>query len=105
MLYNFNGVLLNVVDIVSVQPTRGQNHEYPFVLTVALRSGQQFAVSYRDEAARKREVNSIAQAYMKAVPAPVSRYEVEQIVSTYTAKIRNDLRTIKKLLKEGVEHG
>ena len=99
MLYNFNGILLNVLDIVSVRPTKGQNQEYPFVLTVALRNGQQFAVSYRDEAACKREVNSIAQAYMKAVPTPVSRYEVEQIVSTYTTKIRNDLRAIKKLLK------
>ena len=86
-------------------PQGGQNQQYSFVLTVVLRNGQRFAFSYRDEAARKREVDSIDQAYMEAVPTPVNRYEVEQIVSTYTAKIRNDLRAIKKLLKEGVEHG
>lgn len=105
MLYNFNGTLINVADIVSVQSTRGQKQDYPFVLTVTLRNGQQFATAYRNEATRDREINSISQAYYKTIPAPVSRYEVEQVVSTYTNKIRNDLRVIKKLLKEGAEHG
>lgn len=105
MLYNFNGTLINLADIVSIQSTRGQKQDYPFVLTVTLRNGQQFATAYHDEAARYREIHGITKAYLIAVPAPVSRYEVETICSTYTKKIRNDLREIKKLLKEGVEHG
>lgn len=39
------------------------------------------------------------------VPTPVTRYEVEQIISTYTNKVRNDLRAIKRMLKEGAENG
>ena len=46
-----------------------------------------------------------AQAYERSVPTPVTRYEVEQIISTYTNKVRNDLRAIKKMLKEGAENG
>ena len=41
MLYNFNGTLLNVADIVTVTSSKGQRSEYPFVLTVAMRNGQQ----------------------------------------------------------------
>ena len=37
MLYNFNGTLLNVADIVTVTSSKGQRSEYPFVLTVAMR--------------------------------------------------------------------
>ena len=48
MLYNFNGTLINTADIVTVSTSKGQRAEYPFVLTVAMRNGQQFAVSYRN---------------------------------------------------------
>lgn len=105
MLYNFNGTLINVADIVSVQSTNGQRSDYPFVLIVALKNGQQFAVSYATEPSRRAEVNRIAQAYERSVPTPVTRYEVEQIISTYTNKVRNDLRAIKRMLKEGAENG
>lgn len=104
MLYNFNGTLINVADIVSVQSTRGQRAEYPFVLTVALRNGQQFSVSYRDEATRRKEVFDIARAFDRSIPEPVTRYEVETIVSKFTEKIRNDIRPIKKFVKEGENH-
>lgn len=70
MLYNFNGTLINVADIVSVQSTKGQRSDYPFVLTVALKNGQQFAVSYATEPSRRAEVNRIAQAYERSVPTP-----------------------------------
>ena len=33
MLYNFNGTLLNVADIVTVTSSKGQRSEYPFVLS------------------------------------------------------------------------
>ena len=105
MIYNFNGTLINVADIVSVQSTKGQRSDYPFVLTVALKNGQQFAVSYATEPSRRAEVNRLAQAYERSVPPPVTRYEVEQIISTYTNKVKNDLRAIKRMLKEGAENG
>lgn len=101
MLYNFNGTLINVADIVYVSPTKGQRAEYPFMLTVALRNGQQFAVSYRDEASRRKETYDIARAFERSIPEPVSRYEIESIVQKFADKIRNDIRPIKKFVKDG----
>lgn len=104
MLYNFNGTLINVEDIVSVKSSQGQQSNYPFVLTVSLRNGQQFAVSYRDDPSRRNEINRISRAYDLTVVPPVNRYEVEQLISSSTAKIRNDLKAIKKMLKEGADN-
>lgn len=97
MLYNFNGTLLNVADIVTVSTSKGQRAEYPFVLTVAMRNGQQFAVSYHNEIDRIREVNEIARAF--------DRYEVESIVEKYIKKVRADLQPLKKFAKESAENG
>lgn len=92
MLYNFNGTLLNVADIVTVTSSKGQRSEYPFVLTVAMRNGQQFAVSYRNEVDR-------------SVVSPVTHYEVESIVEKYIKKVRADLQPLKKFAKESAENG
>lgn len=92
MLYNFNGTLLNTADIVTVSTSKGQRAEYPFVLTVAMRNGQQFAVSYRNEIDR-------------SVVNPVTRYEVESIVEKYIRRVRADFRPLKKFAKESAENG
>ena len=92
MLYNFNGTLLNVADIVTVSTSKGQRAEYPFVLTVAMRNGQQFAVSYHNEIDR-------------SVVNPVTRYEVESIVEKYIRRVRADFRPLKKFAKESAENG
>lgn len=105
MLYNFNGTLLNTADIVTVSTSKGQRAEYPFVLTVAMRNGQQFAVSYRNEIDRTREVNEIARAFDRSVVNPVTRYEVESIVEKYIRKVRADFRPLKKFVKESAENG
>ena len=103
MLYNFNGTLLNVADIVTVSTSKGQRAEYPFVLTVA--NGQQFAVSYHNEIDRIREVNEIARAFDRSVVNSVTRYEVESIVEKYIKKVRADLQPLKKFAKESAENG
>lgn len=105
MLYNFNGTLLNVADIVTVTSSKGQRSEYPFVLTVAMRNGQQFSVCYRNEVDRTREVNAIARALDRSVVNPVTRYEVESIVEKYIKKVRADLQPLKKFVKESAENG
>ena len=105
MLYNFNGTLLNVADIVTVSTSKGRQAEYPFVLTVAMRNGQQFAVSYRNEINRTREVNEIARAFNCSVVNPVTHYEVESIVEKYIKRVRADLRPLKKFAKESTENG
>lgn len=105
MLYNFNGTLLNVADIVTVSTSKGQRAEYPFVLTVAMRNGQQFAVSYHNEIDRTREVNEIARAFDRSVVNPVTCYEVESIVEKYIRRVRADLRLLKKFAKESAENG
>ncbi len=105
MLYNFNGTLLNVADIVTVTSSKGQRSEYPFVLTVAMRNGQQFAVCYHNEIDRIREVNEIARAFDRSVVSPVTHYEVESIVEKYIKKVRADLQPLKKFAKESAENG
>lgn len=105
MLYNFNGTLLNVADIVTVTSSKGQRSEYPFVLTVAMRNGQQFAVSYRNEVDRIREIHEIARAFDRSVVRPVTHYEVESIVEKYIKKVRADLQPLKKFTKESAENG
>lgn len=105
MLYNLNGTLLNVADIVTVSTSKGQRAEYPFVLTVTMRSGQQFAVSYHNEVDRIRDVNGITRAFNCSVVNPVTRYEVESIVEKYIRRVRADLRPLKKFAKESAENG
>lgn len=105
MLYNFNGTLLNVADIMTVSTSKGQRAEYPFVLTVAMRNGQQFAICYRNEIDRTREVNAIARAFDRSVVNPVTHYEVESIVEKYIKGVRADLRSLKKFAKESAENG
>lgn len=105
MLYNFNGTLLNVTDIVTVTSSKGQRSEYPFVLTVAMRNGQQFAVSYRNEVDRIREIHEIVRAFDRSVVSPVTHYEVESIVEKYIKKVRADLQPLKKFAKESAENG
>lgn len=105
MLYNFNGTLLNVADIVPVTSSKGQRSEYPFVLTVAMRNGQQFAVSYRNEVDRIREIHEIARSFDRSVVSPVTHYEVESIVEKYIKKVRADLQPLKKFAKESAENG
>lgn len=105
MLYNLNGTLLNVADIVTVSTSKGQRAEYPFVLTVTTRNGQQFAVSYHNEVDRIRDVNGITQAFNRSVVNPVTRYEVESIVEKYIRRVRADLRPLKKFAKESAENG
>lgn len=104
MLYNFHGTLLNVADIVTVSSSKGQRAEYPFVLTVSMRNGKQFAVCYRNGVDLIREINEIAQAFDRSVVNPVTHYEVESIVEKYIKKVRADLRPLKKLAKESADH-
>lgn len=105
MLYNFNGTLLNVADIVTVSTSKGQRAEYPFGLTVTMRNGQQFTVSYHNEVGRTQEVNRIARAFDCSVVNPATRYEVESIVEKYIKRVRADLRLLKKFEKESTENG
>lgn len=105
MLYNLNGTLLNVADIVTVSTSKGQRAECPFVLTVTMRNGQRFAVSYRNEVDRIREVTGITRAFDRSVVNPVTRYEVESIVEKYIRRVRDDLRPLKKFAKESDENG
>lgn len=105
MLYNLNGTLLNVADIVTVSTSKDQRAERPFVLTVTMRNGQRFAVSYRNEVDRIREVNGITRAFDRSVVNPVTRYEVESIVEKYIRRVRDDLRPLKKFAKESDENG
>lgn len=105
MLYNFNGNLVNVADIVTVTTSKGQNSEYPFTLTVAMRNGQHIAVCYRTDADRRREINQIARSFELSVETPVSRYELETVVEKYIKKVRADIQPLKKLVKESAENG
>ena len=73
MLYNLNGTLINAADIVTVSTGKGQRAEYPFVLTVTMRNGQQLAVNYRNEVDRIRDVNGITQAFNCSMANPVTR--------------------------------
>lgn len=105
MLYNFNGNLVNVADIVTVITSNGQNPTYPFVLTVTMRNGQHIAVNFRTDADRRREINQIARSFELSVETPVSRYELETIVEKYIKKVRADLQPLKKFAKENAENG
>lgn len=105
MLYNLNGTLLNVADIVTVSTSKCQRAEFPFVLTVTMRNGQRFAVNYRNEVDRIREVNGITRAFDSSVVNPVTRYEVESIVEKYIRRVRDDLRPLKKFAKESDDNG
>ncbi len=73
MLYNFNGTLLKQTLLLS----KGQRSEYPFVLTVAMRNGQQFAVRQRKLAAYGKFMRSHEPlTALWSAPSPTTRLSI-----------------------------
>jgi hypothetical protein len=82
MLYKFNANYINLAEIASLSCTASNDTEYPYTLTVFLKDGNKYGVRYTTEQARNAEAWNIMQAHNKTDPEPVSRYEVETIVSS-----------------------
>lgn len=104
MMYDFNGTFINAAEIVSVANKSSGNPAYPFQLVVTLKSGSQFAVNYKDEFSRKAEAQRIARFHDNTCPDPVSRWELQSILDSQTAKLLRYIREIRKLVTEGFGH-
>jgi hypothetical protein len=104
MLYKFNANYINLAEIASLSCTASNDTEYPYTLTVFLKDGNKYGVRYTTEQARNAEAWNIMQAHNKTDPEPVSRYEVETIVSSELEKVRRDFRRLREVIREG-NHG
>lgn len=104
MMYDFNGNFINAAEIVSVSSRDSGNPTYPFQLVVTLKSGGQFAVNYKDKFSRTKEAQQIARFHDNTCPDPVSRWELQSLLDSQTAKLLRYIREIRKLVMEGFSH-
>ena len=59
MLYNLNGNLINIMEVVAVECSPSKDASYPYLLTVKMKSGNSYGVKYTTEEGRRRELFSI----------------------------------------------
>ena len=100
MLYKIGENYVNVDEVESVLVGNSGDRSYPYALTVNLKSGKSFTRWFSSEQQRNTVANDIAQFHRQWHTEPVSRYELDTVVSHEVQKVRNDVRTIKKLLLE-----
>lgn len=97
MMYDFNGNYISVGEVISISKTDSPKPDFPFRLTVSLRNNQQFTVDYKDKMIRDQEAARIAQLHDNTCPAPINRYEMEDLFNKQTNKLLRYIREIKKL--------
>ena len=100
MLYKIGENYVNVDEVESVLVGDSGDRSYPYSLTVNLKSGKSFTRWVSSEQKRNTVANDIAQFHRQWHTEPVNRYELDTVVSHEVQKVRNDVRTIKKLLLE-----
>lgn len=100
MLYKIGQNYVNVDEVESVLVGDSGDHKFPYALTVNLKSGKSFTRWYQSESQRNIVADEISRFHKQWHTEPVSRYELDTVVSHEVQKVRNDVRTIKKLLLE-----
>lgn len=100
MLYQIGQNYVNVDEVESVLVGDSDNRSYPYSLTVNLKSGKSFTRWFSSEPQRNKVADDIARFHQQWHTDPVNRYELDTVVSHEVQKVRNDVRTIKKLLLE-----
>ena len=109
MLYNLNGNLINIMEVVAVECSPSRDASYPYLLTVKMKSGNSYGVKYATEEGRRRELFSIRdeanRAFRNMFPPPVTRDELRSIVKQEIQKSRTEIRTLKNLIEEVLHRG
>lgn len=100
MLYQIGQNYVNVDEVESVLVGDSGDRSYPYCLTVNLKSGKSFTRWLSSEPQRNKVADDIARFHQQWHTDPVNRYELDTVVSHEVQKVRNDVRTIKKLLLE-----
>lgn len=100
MLYQIGQNYVNVDEVESVLVGDSGDRSYPYYLTVNLKSGKSFTRWFSSEPQRNKVADDIARFHQQWHTDPVNRYELDTVVSHEVQKVRNDVRTIKKLLLE-----
>ena len=105
MLYKVGQHYLNLDEVESVIADKSGDPKFPYALTINMKSGHNVTRWYASEAVRDSTAAEVARLHSFAYPGPVTRYELDTVVNKEVSKVRNDVRTIKKLLLEVLEHG
>lgn len=98
MMVNFNDNYLNAAEIIAVLTAESGRDDYPYRLTVKLRDGSSYSVIYKTMAGLREDQYRLTEMHNRTCPEPVSRYEMENCISSAVEKIRRDFRGVKKLL-------
>lgn len=100
MLYKIGEDYVNVDEVESVLVGDSGDRSYPYSLTVNLKSGKSFTRWFSSSHQRNTVADEIARFHQQWHAEPVNRYELDTVVSHEVQKVRNDVRTIKKLMLE-----
>lgn len=103
MLYKFNTIYINLAEIQTMELGDTGDSTYPYKLTVRMKDGTGTSVKYSTRYARDDEAAQIKRSHDLTLPDPVTRYEVENIVSNEVEKMRRDFRRLRESLKEAKE--
>ena len=102
MLYKLaSSVYVNLSEIKSVSMPDSGRSDYPYRLTVEFKDGGAKSIDYKWK--NSRDDDAAALSYNQEKECPVSRFEVEQIVTREVDKMRRDFRRLRESLKEAKE--
>lgn len=104
MLYNLNGNLINITDVVAVECSPSRDASYPYLLTVKTKSGNSYGVKFTTEEGRRREMMQIQDkanpVFRNMFPPSITPDEMRSIVKQELQKTRTEIRSLKNLVEE-----
>lgn len=97
MLIRFGSWLINPEEIEAVMTIS------PYILRVQMTSGKSYDLPCKNTAEQIGTREKILREIELRFPPPVDRYELDTVVQKATGKIRDDIRTLKKLVMAEME--
>lgn len=94
-MFKWSGIYINPSDVAAINTGTDSSKSSPFYMTVILRGGQEFRTFYAAESARDYDSARLAQEVSKLYAEPVTKEDVESIVSKAKDAIRRDIKALR----------
>lgn len=99
-MFKWSGFYINPADVTAIITGVDNRQSHAHYMTVHLRSGKEYQSNYAREEARNLDAARLANEVSKLQAEPITRYEVEDIVSRAKEAVRRDIKALRDELKK-----
>ena len=100
-MFKWGDSYINPEDVSCIFNKNNGSIEYPFCMSVRLRYGGEYSLSYKRKADRDADAARLANLVSRRSPDPISRYEVEGLLDKVKNAIRRDIKALRlEIVKE-----